>query len=90
MTPLGNDRWTARFTVQAVGRYVYSVRGWIDHFKTWRRDLRKRLQAGQDVSVGFAVNCPTPAPGTGSIRIAAATTGSNPDPDGYTVMVTHT
>ena len=42
MTPLGNDRWTARFTVQAVGRYAYTVRGWIDHFKTWRRDLLLR------------------------------------------------
>ncbi|MBI1918426.1 MAG: alpha-1,4-glucan--maltose-1-phosphate maltosyltransferase [Planctomycetes bacterium] len=55
MTPLGNDRWTARFTVQAVGLYAYTVRGWIDHFKTWRRDLRKRLQAGQDVSVELLV-----------------------------------
>jgi len=45
MTALGNDRWQARFTVQGVGRYTYTVRGWIDHFKTWRRDLRKRLQA---------------------------------------------
>src|SRR3954447_14454836 len=51
MAPLGNDRWSARFTVQSLGRYTYTVRGWVDHFKTWRRDLRKRLQAGQDVAV---------------------------------------
>jgi hypothetical protein len=45
------------------------------------------VTAGQNASVTFAVNCPTPAPGTGSIRITAATTGSSPDPDGYTVSV---
>ncbi|HKB41938.1 MAG TPA: maltotransferase domain-containing protein, partial [Gemmataceae bacterium] len=55
MTALGNDRWQARFTVQGIGRYTYTVRGWIDHFKTWRRDLRKRLQAGQDVAIELLV-----------------------------------
>lgn len=43
--------------------------------------------AGQNASISFAVTCPTPAPGTGSIRITAATTGSSPDGDGYTVSV---
>jgi starch synthase (maltosyl-transferring) len=51
MVPLGNDCWRAQFTVPTLGRYSYTVRAWIDHFKTWRRDMRKRLQAGQDVSV---------------------------------------
>ena len=55
MTALGNDRWTASFDVPSLGRYSFTVRGWIDSFKTWRRDLRKRLQAGQDVSVELLV-----------------------------------
>jgi hypothetical protein len=45
------------------------------------------VTAGQNAPVTFAVTCPTPAPGTGSIRITAATTGSSPDRDGYAVSV---
>lgn len=55
MEPLGNDRWRASFTVQELGLYCYTVRGWIDHFKTWSRDLQKRVQAGQDVSVELLI-----------------------------------
>lgn len=47
-TPLkevGNDRWRGSFNVDRLGRYEYSVEAWVDHFKTWRRDLRKRLDA---------------------------------------------
>jgi starch synthase (maltosyl-transferring) len=32
--------------VQELGRYIYTVQGWVDHFKTWSRDLGKR-EAGQ-------------------------------------------
>ena len=49
MTPLGNDRWTAHFTVEALGRYEYTVEGWIDRFATWRLELSKKIGAGQDV-----------------------------------------
>ena len=55
LTPLGNDRWSASFHVPTLGRYTFTVRGWIDRFKTWRRDLRKRIQAGQDVAVELLV-----------------------------------
>ena len=50
MTPVGNDRWRARFTVAAVGEYEYTVEGWIDRFETWRHELSKKFGAGQDVS----------------------------------------
>jgi starch synthase (maltosyl-transferring) len=49
MTPLVNDRWRGRFAVTQVGRYSYTVEGWIDPFKTWNRQLAKRIDAGQDV-----------------------------------------
>ncbi len=55
MMPLGNDRWRASFRVQELGRYRYTVQGWIDHFKTWRRDLERRVEAGQDVSVDLLI-----------------------------------
>ena len=39
MTLLGNDRWRGSFTVTELGRYLYTIRGWMDRFGTWRRDL---------------------------------------------------
>ncbi|MGE5249905.1 MAG: alpha-1,4-glucan--maltose-1-phosphate maltosyltransferase [Bacteroidota bacterium] len=55
MEPLGNDRWRASFKVEELGIYRYTLRGWIDHFKSWSRDLAKRVQAGQDVSVDLLI-----------------------------------
>lgn len=42
MAPLGNDRWHARFSVDALGRHVYTVVGWTDRYLTWLRDLERR------------------------------------------------
>src|SRR5258708_10699401 len=55
MTFLGNDHWAASFRVEKLGRYEYSVRGWTDAFLTWQRDLKKRQEAGQDLSVDFLI-----------------------------------
>lgn len=51
MTLLGNDRWQADFPVEQLGRYLYTVRGWVDHFRSWKRDFLKRLENAQDVKV---------------------------------------
>jgi starch synthase (maltosyl-transferring) len=50
MQPLGNDRWTASFGVAQMGRYEYTIQAWIDVFGSWRRDLSKKFDAGQDVN----------------------------------------
>lgn len=55
MTPLVNDRWRAAFLVADLGQYVYTVEAWVDPFQTWRTDLRKRLAAGQDVTVDLRI-----------------------------------
>jgi starch synthase (maltosyl-transferring) len=55
MESLGNDRWRASFPVTTVGRYRYTVTGWVDHFVTWRRDLIKKINAGQDVQVDVLI-----------------------------------
>lgn len=55
MEALGNDRWRGAFTVQELGIYQYTVQGWVDHYKTWSRDLAKRVQAGQDVTVDLLI-----------------------------------
>jgi starch synthase (maltosyl-transferring) len=54
MLPLGNDRWQGEFPVDKIGRYRYTLVGEIDHFETWQSDLKKRLEAGQDLAVPFA------------------------------------
>ena len=51
MRPLVNDRWYGSFLVDELGRYVYTLQAWVDRFKTWRRDLQKKIAAGQDVAV---------------------------------------
>jgi starch synthase (maltosyl-transferring) len=51
MEPLGGDRWRAAFPTVRLGEYLYTVAGWIDHFDTWRSDLEKRVEAGQDIRV---------------------------------------
>ena len=55
MEQLGNDHWRASFRVQNLGRYYYTVQGWVDQFKTWSRDFAKRVEAGQDVSVDLMI-----------------------------------
>ncbi|HKS95737.1 MAG TPA: maltotransferase domain-containing protein, partial [Terriglobia bacterium] len=52
---LGNDHWRAAFPVERLGRYEYTVRGWTDPFVTWQRDLKKRKDAGQDLSADFLI-----------------------------------
>ena len=51
MRELGNDRFTATFAPDALGRIEYDVVGWIDHLETWRRDTTKKVEVGLDVAV---------------------------------------
>ena len=53
MLPLGNDRWQGKFSVGQPGRYRYTIAGEIDHFGTWRSDLKKRVAAKQDLALPF-------------------------------------
>src|SRR5690606_10732566 len=41
-----NDRWMAEFAVTEIGRYAFTIEGWVDHFATWRRGLEKKRDAG--------------------------------------------
>ena len=55
MAPLPNDRWKGEFPVNEVGRYIYTLEAWVDPFRTWRRDLFKRVEAAQDVGVDLLI-----------------------------------
>jgi starch synthase (maltosyl-transferring) len=50
LTALGNDAWTATFTVTEVGEYEYTIEGWIDRFATWLKGLVAKHEAEQDVA----------------------------------------
>jgi starch synthase (maltosyl-transferring) len=63
MTALGNDHWAASFAVDQMGFYEYTVVGEVDHFLTWRSELKKRQDAGQDLDLPLK---------TGALLIEAA------------------
>ena len=72
MLPLVNDKWTAQFTVENLGFHYFTIEAWIDHFLTWHRDLRKRVDAGvtgKDLEVQIQI-------GLEMIRAAAARAGA--------------
>ena len=49
MAFVDNDRWAGDFRPTEMGRYRFAIEAWTDHFATWRRDLMKRVDAGQRV-----------------------------------------
>jgi starch synthase (maltosyl-transferring) len=55
MEALVNDRWRGEFTVTELGHYCYTLQAWVEPFHSWRQDLRKKVDAGQDVSVELLV-----------------------------------
>jgi starch synthase (maltosyl-transferring) len=50
LVSLTNDLWSATFTVDRLGDWLYSLEAWVDHFATWTADLRKRLIAAAQAS----------------------------------------
>ncbi len=55
LTALGNDRWRGEFQVTALGRYRYTVEGWIDEIRTWQRAIAAKIAAGRDIRVDVLV-----------------------------------
>ncbi|HET9931621.1 MAG TPA: alpha-1,4-glucan--maltose-1-phosphate maltosyltransferase, partial [Polyangiaceae bacterium] len=43
------DRWYGSLKVDTLGRYRYWIEAWTDRYATFRADLAKRVDAGQDV-----------------------------------------
>jgi starch synthase (maltosyl-transferring) len=43
MKPVGNDHWRGDFLVSEIGKYYYTVEGWIDRFETWRDAMSRRV-----------------------------------------------
>lgn len=54
MVQLGNDRWHGCFSAASVGRYLYTVTAWVDHFLSWRLDFARRVD-GEDLRIAALV-----------------------------------
>ena len=55
MKPLGNDRWIGSFLIREEVNYVYSVRGYVCPFTSWRAGLQKKNEAEQDLSIDLKI-----------------------------------
>ncbi|HEY0708720.1 MAG TPA: alpha-1,4-glucan--maltose-1-phosphate maltosyltransferase [Polyangia bacterium] len=47
----GTDRFGARFRVDEVGIWQYTIEAWVDTYATWLWGLGRKANAGQDVSL---------------------------------------
>jgi starch synthase (maltosyl-transferring) len=51
MVRIANDRWQGEFTVIRLGTWCYTIEAWVDRFKSWRDELRKKIAAAQNVEL---------------------------------------
>jgi starch synthase (maltosyl-transferring) len=72
MTFTNNDRWESQFRAEEIGHYVYTIRAWIDHFRTWARDLVKKADAGQDVGLDLLTGAQFVAAAAGKAKAGDA------------------
>jgi starch synthase (maltosyl-transferring) len=47
----GNDRWTARHTLERQGLAQFDIEAWRDRAESWRDEVRKKMKAGQNVGL---------------------------------------
>ncbi len=76
MEPQPNDLWQGEFSVTTEGRHLYTLQAWTDRFQSWSRDLAKKFEAAQDISLDILVGVQlieaTAARATGKDNIALA------------------
>ena len=44
----GNDRYAAAIAVDRCGRWELAVDAWVDRFASWRHEVRRKVEAGQE------------------------------------------
>jgi starch synthase (maltosyl-transferring) len=42
------DRWHGSFVVDRLGRWQFGVVAWVDHVASWKRELERKVEAGQE------------------------------------------
>jgi starch synthase (maltosyl-transferring) len=48
LAALGNDRFAGSFVVTECGRWQYAIEAWTDRPASWRDELRRKVEAGQE------------------------------------------
>lgn len=48
----GNDRWLAHVELDKVGRWEFQVGAWVDRFASFRHELQRKVDAGQEDLTG--------------------------------------
>lgn len=55
MTFVLNDVWTADYLFEETGKYTFWIEGWEDHYTNWKKGLKKKFDAGQDIDVEIQI-----------------------------------
>jgi starch synthase (maltosyl-transferring) len=50
-----NDYWKASFKLLKIGFYDFKITAWVDHYTTWKKGLKKKFEAGQDIGVELQI-----------------------------------
>ncbi|HZH71924.1 MAG TPA: alpha-1,4-glucan--maltose-1-phosphate maltosyltransferase [Mariniphaga sp.] len=50
-----NDRWAVGFQVSSLGIYTFRINAWVDHFRSWHRDILKKIEAEVDYNVDLLI-----------------------------------
>lgn len=50
-----NDLWSYRLKTESIGFYRFKVQGWVDHYASWAKGLKKKYEAGQDLKVELLI-----------------------------------
>ncbi len=51
MRHFNNDRWTGTFPLETNARYEYTIEAWHDEFASWRDEIEKKADAGQNIEL---------------------------------------
>jgi len=72
MLELDNDQWTGTFTVDKLGLWQFYIVAWVDPFRTWCVDLRKRLAVVGDADANVSARDIRRALDEGELLVQAA------------------
>lgn len=50
-----NDRWYCSFNLNKIGMWSYTLRAWVDHFKSWHRDILTKINASTEYDVDLLI-----------------------------------
>ncbi len=50
-----NDRWYGFFNLTKTGSWFFGIQAWVDHFKTWHRDILIKIDAAVDYGIDLQI-----------------------------------